>query len=641
MSLAGKRTAWTVAWGAVAAGGAALGTGLAWIGRWWPYARVKPLLDVYSNSGGVAFFTPEYYAGVVGRCRLAGVLFLLGGGLVWMARRWLADFAIDSQTRFRPEAGEIREWLAGPERSGAGHRWLFWGVLALGIAIRLPFWGQPVRADEATTFLAFAARPFVLLFADWSAPNNHMLHSALVRLAYLAFGDSEVALRLPAFLAGIAFLPVLYAFGKKFHDPSTGLLLMAYAAVARPFVVYSTMARGYTMLFVFSYLLFLFAGFVVRHPRNRLAWAGATVAGVAGFFTVPTMLYSFAGVWAWMALSGFAETGEGGRWRGRGRLMIFAALVGVGVLLAYAPAFVATDWKVVLKDETLTGGHSWRHVLAVFREWLPGMLGGARLHPAWLDVALWSVGLGGYVARCVAGRRSVPLWGVVWAVALGLPLLLQRTVPYQRIYVVFYPLIYALPLSGWAYGLRALRGPRRTLVATAVLVAVLAAASGWNLLESHPRRQFRTGDHFMAAEATVRYFMAHGGDGDVYVCYMPSAGPLAFYARKHRFAGRIWDLLEDVPRFREGDRCAWIAVNREHPRTRTLYFSLLGQPEFTRRAELACSMDGVEIYRIDRVALDGTRRTWKYPFEKAADAEVRPGRDVDRPPAPEPGAEGP
>ena len=39
---------------------------------------------------------------------------------------------------------------------------------------------------------------------DYTAPNNHILHTAMVRASYLVFGDSPPALRLPALLAGIA-----------------------------------------------------------------------------------------------------------------------------------------------------------------------------------------------------------------------------------------------------------------------------------------------------------------------------------------------------------------------------------------------------------------------------------------------------
>ena len=53
------------------------------------------------------------------------------------------------------------------------YRWTLLAVVAVGAILRLIFLFQPMRYDEAFSFLFFASRPLSEGLSDYAAPNNH------------------------------------------------------------------------------------------------------------------------------------------------------------------------------------------------------------------------------------------------------------------------------------------------------------------------------------------------------------------------------------------------------------------------------------------------------------------------------------
>ncbi len=94
-------------------------------------------------------------------------------------------------------------------------------IVLLSIVLRLAFLSQPMRFDEAFTFLRFVSKPLSEGLTNYSEPNNHLFHTLLVHIVYSLFGDSSWVIRLPALLAGIALVPQLVA---RFESASLYLI---------------------------------------------------------------------------------------------------------------------------------------------------------------------------------------------------------------------------------------------------------------------------------------------------------------------------------------------------------------------------------------------------------------------------------
>jgi hypothetical protein len=100
-------------------------------------------------------------------------------------------------------------------------------IVVIGVALRLYLIHQPLHYDEAYTYLHFASRGIRAVITDYHAPNNHVLHSVLVRISYGVFGHDPWALRVPAAAAGVLLIPAVYVVGRLFHGSAAGLIAAA------------------------------------------------------------------------------------------------------------------------------------------------------------------------------------------------------------------------------------------------------------------------------------------------------------------------------------------------------------------------------------------------------------------------------
>jgi len=101
-------------------------------------------------------------------------------------------------------------WLRGSLRNESPALWLAM-ITGIGLTVRGYFLAQAMRYDEAYTFLNFVNRGLFRIFY-YPLPNNHVLHTILVRASIGIFGSHPVAIRLPAFLAGVFVVRRLLSF---------------------------------------------------------------------------------------------------------------------------------------------------------------------------------------------------------------------------------------------------------------------------------------------------------------------------------------------------------------------------------------------------------------------------------------------
>jgi len=96
-------------------------------------------------------------------------------------------------------------------------------IFILGLIPRLLLLNRPIEYDEAYTFTQFARYPFLKIISDYSAPNNHVLNTILVRIVYLLLGDQAWQIRIPAFLAGLLIIYALML-GRMLYNKTVGYL---------------------------------------------------------------------------------------------------------------------------------------------------------------------------------------------------------------------------------------------------------------------------------------------------------------------------------------------------------------------------------------------------------------------------------
>ena len=228
------------------------------------------------------------------------------------------------------------------------------GVLALitllAAATRGFYLAQPMLHDEAYTFIAFASRPLLPAISDYALPNNHIFHTLLVYLAYHLLGNQPWIIRLPAFVAGVAIVPLAYAAGAIFYNRKAGLLSAGIVAAAPLLINYSANARGYTLVCALTLCAAALAAYVKDH-RNRIAWALLALTCALGFYTIPIMLYPAGMLVVWLALSGlFKDIAQDYR-RAFWGYLLGACLLLVGLTaLLYTPVFIKSGIGAVVNN---------------------------------------------------------------------------------------------------------------------------------------------------------------------------------------------------------------------------------------------------------------------------------------------------
>jgi hypothetical protein len=193
----------------------------------------------------------------------------------------------------------VLSWLVGSVRSARSLVWVV-AVLSFGLIVRSYFLAQPMRYDEAYTYLNFVSDGLAGVFS-YPLPNNHVMHTILVKLSVTAFGGHPISIRLPAFFAGILVIPATFCLGRLLIGDRAGRFASALAAVFPFLVLFDTTARGYSMVVLLSLWLAILA---LRFAAMPSAAAGFLISAVSalGMFTVPSFLFPLAGLWLWIVI---------------------------------------------------------------------------------------------------------------------------------------------------------------------------------------------------------------------------------------------------------------------------------------------------------------------------------------------------
>jgi len=184
-------------------------------------------------------------------------------------------------------------------RTSTRHKRFVLAAFAVGTVLRILRLNQPVTYDEAVTFTEYAGRSFGFLLSDYSFAGNHILYSALARLALLVFGPHTWSLRLPALIAGVLVMPLGYAFVRTVFNRHIAVIFLCLVAAGGSLVEYSAMARGYSLVWLCTCLA-LIAGHYFVKSENMWAATGMAASCALGMWAAPAMAYPALMVFAWV-----------------------------------------------------------------------------------------------------------------------------------------------------------------------------------------------------------------------------------------------------------------------------------------------------------------------------------------------------
>lgn len=331
--------------------------------------------------------------------------------------------------------------------------WLF-TILVLGIFTRAYFLSQPMRGDEAYTFLTYIQGDVRALF-EYSAPNNHILNTLLIKLSTTLFPPSPASIRFPAFFAGLAGIVLMFFLSRSLHKTSyTGIFAAALTAIFPYLILYSTNARGYTLVIALTLVLVWIGHRFVDHPsRAGVFWLALFSA--LGLLAIPTMVLPLAGIFFWLlALLLLKRTPLNRIFRQF--VLPYSMLSVLFTAIFYAPVVYVSGGVEPIIANKFVDPQSWDDFL---KQLLPQLQSSfveiSRDIPPVVLLALLLLVIVGFVGAIK--QRN-------WATVLLLPafffgavviLLIQHTNPYPRTWIYLIPFILLLADAGliflWGY----------------------------------------------------------------------------------------------------------------------------------------------------------------------------------------------
>jgi 4-amino-4-deoxy-L-arabinose transferase-like glycosyltransferase len=483
------------------------------------YARAR-----HFATGNMTLVTHQFYAQMQVRLLLTGAASLSLAGILLLLRKRV-------YRRIEEAAADLGS-LVGSIRSAAInmrtiHLLLLAYFALLAAILRVPLLRQPMRFDEATTFSEFASRPLYFALSVYSVPNNHLLHTFLVHVAYLLFGNHPWALRLPAFLAGLCLVPVSYIAARTLYGDDAAALTAGLVASSSALIEYSTNARGYAIVCLLFMALISVAAYLIRN-QNWAAWYLLAILSALGLYTIPIMLYPIGCIVVWLFLS--AAIGDAGPQSGRVVRGLFAALVLMSVVTAilYSPALAVSGPKLIFANPYVLGRplpvfvHDLpRSLVSTWNSWNEGLplSVSAALVLGFAISCLWN-------SRCSQHRIPVLLALALWLTPI---LLIQRVVPFERVWLFALPLYFAISGAGLAFAVGRLPsrfGLRHLMTGLAVVVPL------WIGFHVRGSNSIYLRNEGRGMEAVAFVLQSHLVPGDAIVAGSVSEPPLKYYLQK-------------------------------------------------------------------------------------------------------------
>lgn len=401
-------------------------------------------------------------------------------------------------------------------------------TLLIGVALRAMYLAQPMRYDEAVTYMYFVRLPWAEALSTYTYPNNHLFHTLLAKASVSLFGNYPWALRVPAFLAGIAIVPASYVVVRALYGARAALIATGLVASSGALVLYSTNARGYSLI-VLAFLLLMLLALRLRSRADQTEWIAFAVVAALGLWTVPVMLYPLGCVVVWCALTSMAE----GRQPELKRLGIALAVAGLLTLLLYWPVFARSGVASVTRNRFVAPSPWFDFfnelpdtMAQAVRSWGLGL-------PPLLSLALLAAAVYALARHRAlsAVRIGVPLAAFVWSAWL---LVVNHRAPFPRTWLWFVPIAAGLAGAGSVAVLQrsGARGMRIADMGIPLLAVILTVATSFSVVTSFAVLLTRdTGTYREAEEATavLRQLIR---PRDRIIAAIPTNGPLEYYLHR-------------------------------------------------------------------------------------------------------------
>lgn len=312
-------------------------------------------------------------------------------------------------------------------------------ILFFSFILRFHFIFQPVRYDEAFTYLYYANKPIPILISDYSFPNNHIFHTLLVRLSLFILGDGLFSLRMPAFISGFLIVPATYIVCCQFTNINVAILSTAFVATSSILIEYSTNARGYTIITLF-FLIIIFLSKIIQEKQNHFAFIMLSIISALGFFTIPVMLYPYSIVFIWSMIAECANNKIDKIYKIK-YYCIYTLLTIIIVIHLYFPAIFFSGYDKIIFNRFIKPMD-----ISSIMEKLPIYL--YNLICLFLRdinitiIIILCIGLFFFIKYSIIYKNNLGILALSMLIIMLSALFIQRVLPYERVWLFILPMFF-------------------------------------------------------------------------------------------------------------------------------------------------------------------------------------------------------
>ena len=232
--------------------------------------------------------------------------------------------------------------------------WLALAILIAGAAaMRLLYLEQPMRYDEAFSYLYYVLPSLRTAVSDYSYPNNHVFHTVLVWVTTRLFGSSPEAIRLPVFVAGVLVVPAVWLAARALAARGAGVFAAAVAAALPALILYSTNARAY-MIECVALLVLIWLSTRLLDRETTGLWAAFVVTAALGMWSTPVMLYPVGAIGLWLLVEQARLGGAQQLGRFLPRIALAAAAAIALTALLYLPIIMRGEGGLIFRNRFVT-----------------------------------------------------------------------------------------------------------------------------------------------------------------------------------------------------------------------------------------------------------------------------------------------
>ncbi len=397
--------------------------------------------------------------------------------------------------------------------------------IIIGAIVRGYFISQPMRYDEAYTFLTYVNGDLRDIFT-YSTPNNHVLHTILVKFSVVLWGAHPAVLRLPAFFAGLLIIPLTFFLCRIMTNGNAGVVSSMTAAVFPYLVLYSTNARGYTLFVCLGLLLSILGLLFVKEPSFSKTVTISFISAL-GCFVTPQMLLFVVGIYIWMGILLLIK-----RQSLKSVFTQFAMpatiMTFIFTLFVYAPVIVITGGSKYILSNWVVAPQSWNNFLGgIYPHIVQTISHFLRDVPVFITFVFFTFLVTGIYAALREKKWESLLILPILCLGAGIILLFNHKIPFPRTWIYILPFLFIVIDFGFVYFTENIFSGFQPFLST--LIAILIAYYAFHLISVDAISQYSDTGIFPEAPVVAKYLKFHMHSGDDLRATIPLNEPLNYY----------------------------------------------------------------------------------------------------------------